>query len=105
MSLSIPEPDASSASDETQTVCSDTDGLRDSELLEYVTAFADELLDSLPADFDKNEFERVSPVSDEILRTFALKVNYDGSTEEHRSLTYLVYHYRRWVRPVCILSP
>lgn len=91
----IPESQAESAAYETQTIYSDTESLRDPELLEYVTAFADELYGSLPSGFDKAEFERVLPVLDGLLRTFAFNMGYDGSTHEHRNLMYLVHRYRR----------
>jgi hypothetical protein len=93
----IPESQAESTDCETQTVYSDTESLRDPKLLEYVTAFADELYGSLPSGFDKAEFERVLPVLDELLRTFAFKMSCDGSTPQHRNLMYLVYRYRRLV--------
>jgi Heterokaryon incompatibility protein (HET) len=95
LTATIPESQAEYAEYETQTVYSDTESLRDPKLLQYVTAFADELYGSLPHGFDKAEFERVSPVLDELLRTFALKMSCDGSTSEHRNLTYLVHRYRR----------
>jgi hypothetical protein len=82
---------------ETQTVYSDTESLRDPKLLEYVTAFADELYGSLPSGFNKTELERVLPVLDELLRTFVFKISCDGSTPQHRNLMYLVYRYRRLV--------
>ena len=91
----IPESEAESALHETQTEYSDTESLRDPKLLEYVTAFADELYGSLPSGFDKAEFERVLPGFDELLQTFAFKVSCDGSTPEHRNLMYLVHRYRR----------
>jgi hypothetical protein len=91
----IPESPAESTDCETQTVYSDTESLRDPKLLEYVTAFSDELYRSLPAGFDKAEFERVLPLLDELLRTFAFKVSCDGSTPENRNLMYLVHRYRR----------
>jgi hypothetical protein len=91
----ITESEAESAGHETQTVYSDTESLREPKLLEYVTAFADELYGSLPPGFYKAEFERVLPVFDELLRTFAFKVSCDGSTPEYRNLMYLVHRYRR----------
>jgi hypothetical protein len=97
----IPESQAESQAEsthcETQTVYSDTESLSDPKLVEYVTAFADELYRSLPSGFDKAKFERVLPVLDELLRTFAFKVSCDGSTTEHRNLMYLVHRYRRRV--------
>ncbi len=91
LAATILESQTEYAEDETQTVYSDTESLRDPKLLEYVTAFADELYASLPHGFDKAEFERVSPVLDELLRTFAFKMSCDGSTSEHRNLMYLVH--------------
>jgi hypothetical protein len=91
----IPESPAESTDCETQTVYSDTESLRDLKLLKYVTAFSDELYRSLPAGFDKAKFERVLPLLDELLRTFAFKVSCDGSTPENRNLMYLVHRYRR----------
>jgi hypothetical protein len=91
----ITESEAESAGHETQTVYSDTESLREPKLLEYVTAFADELYGSLPPGFDKAEFERVLPLFDELLQTFAFKVSCDGNTPEYRNLMYLVHRYRR----------
>ncbi|CAI6339119.1 unnamed protein product [Periconia digitata] len=85
---------AASTQFDARTVYSDTASLADPTLLEYVAAFGNELSGSLPSDFDKLNFEKVSPFLDELLQTFALKMSSDGDTQEHRSLTYLIYRYR-----------
>jgi hypothetical protein len=91
----VPKSEAESTSYDTLTVYSDTESLKEPSLLEYVTAFADELHKSLPSGFDKTEFDRVFPVFEELLQTFAFKMSFDGSTTMHRNLMYLVYRYRR----------
>ncbi|CAK7235610.1 hypothetical protein SBRCBS47491_009353 [Sporothrix bragantina] len=87
--------EAEDADHETKTVYSDTESLRDPKMLEYVTAFVDILCGSLPSSFDTTEFDKVLPIFDELLRAFALKVSFDGSTYEHRNLMYLIHRYRR----------
>ncbi|KAK7936030.1 hypothetical protein PG985_001525 [Apiospora marii] len=80
--------------DELRTVYSDTDSLRDPVILDYVSAFADELFQSLPSGFDAAEFQRVSAEFDELLRAFSFIVGADGNKSEHRKLMYLVHRYR-----------
>jgi hypothetical protein len=95
LKTTIPESDAESAFQENQTVYSDTESLRDPKLLEYATAFSDELYGSLPPGFDKGGFERLLPVFDELLQAFAFKLGCDGRTPEHSSLVYLTHRYRQ----------
>ncbi|KAI9662246.1 MAG: hypothetical protein M1821_008412 [Bathelium mastoideum] len=90
----IPESEAEPASHDSQTAYSDTEILRQLELLDHVTTFADELYRLLSSNFDKAGFERVLPFFNELLQTFAFKLSYDGSTPDHRNLMYLAHRYR-----------
>ncbi|KAK7935967.1 hypothetical protein PG985_001462 [Apiospora marii] len=80
---------------ETQTVYSDTKSLNDLVILDYVIAFVDKLVRSLPSAFNAAEFERVSVGLDELLQAFSVIIGSDGSTPEYRKLMYLVYRFRK----------
>lgn len=91
----VPAPGDELTARETQTEYPDIGSLEDASLSDYVAAFADELRLSLPSDFDEADFDRMSPVLDELLQVFASKLRLDGKTPEHHKLIHLLYRYRR----------
>jgi len=80
---------------ETQTVYSDAQSLlQHPEIDKYISAFANELFHGLPADFDANDLDMISPTLLDLLKAFAVRFGHQDSRRMSRQLMYLVYRFR-----------
>ncbi|KAH6838544.1 hypothetical protein B0I37DRAFT_419478 [Chaetomium sp. MPI-CAGE-AT-0009] len=79
---------------DTATIYSDTTSLQDPRIDDYVTAFADELANALPADFSREELEGIEDTLPDILEAFAGRIGYQAPGKLERQLKHLVHRYR-----------
>jgi serine/threonine protein kinase len=81
---------------DTDTAYSEVISLQGFDILGYISEFADELSSSLPPDFGREDFDRLSPIFEDILKEFAVRIGHQQSNETkmHRHIMHLVHKHR-----------
>jgi len=86
-----------------ETVYSDTESLQNPKFHEYAVAFADELSNSLPAEFSRNDIQNISTQLPSILRSFASRIAYETPVYIGNPVKHLVDRYRLYIFPTLVV--
>lgn len=84
---------ARAGNSDAKTVYSDTASLQDLRIDDYIVVFANEICESLPVDFCREDLEGMSASALTILEGFASRMGYEGGKIE-RQIKYIAHRYR-----------
>jgi hypothetical protein len=83
------------ASDGKSAMYSSAESIQGSELIRYVTEFAEELSGMLPTSLPSAELQRLASTLPHLLKAFAIKLSFCDNSEISRNLMYLVHYHRQ----------